>query len=106
MFCSKCSFIGQLEYIRSLVSEFCHTCEKDETFPKQNLHQYFKITICCFVPVHEMCFKECVIKKGECNFCKIGIQTKNETIWPTIIATSNYRRFREQEGPEGPGSLT
>ena len=87
-----------MEYIRSLVSEFCHICEKDETFTKQNFHQYFKITNCCFAPVHEMCFKECVIKKGECNFCKIGIETKNETIWPTIIATSNYRRFRKKYG--------
>ena len=88
----------QLEYIRSLVSEVCHICKKDETLPKQNFHQYFKITNCCFVPVHEICYKEYVIKTGECNVCKIGVDTKHETIWLVRFVTSNYSCFREKYG--------
>jgi len=88
----------QLEYIRSLVSEFCYICKEDETFPKQNFHQYFKITNCCFVPVHEKCYKEYVIKTGKCTICKIGVDTKHETIWLVRFVTSNYSCFREKYG--------
>jgi len=90
--------VRQLEYIRSLISESCYICKEDETFPKQNFHQYFKVTNCCFVPVHEKCYKEYVIRTGECTICKIGVDTKHETIWLVRFVTSSYSSFRKKYG--------